>query len=205
METLKHLFLLIFISFSASLFSQNSKDIQAAFSKSYTLEYEYNYSGAIEALKKVYVESNYETNLRLGWLHYLSGKQVESSQYYQKAIKLMPLSIEARLGYVLPQISLNNWNNVKSTYLDILKIDPKNSTANYRLGLIHYYAKEYKIAIKYFETLANLYPFDYDSILMFAWAHYQLGKLREAKVLFQRVLLIKPNDESAQEGLSLIK
>lgn len=205
METLKHLILAVCISFSASLFSQNGKEVLAAFSKSYTFENEYNYSAAIDAIKKVYEENSYETNLRLGWLHYLSGKQVESSQYYQKAIKLMPLSIEARLGYVLPQTSLSNWNNVKSTYLDILKIDPKNSKVIYRLGLIYYYNKEYTVAIKYFETLANMYPFDYDSILMFAWTHYQLGKLREAKVLFQRVLLIKPNDESAQEGLSLIK
>ncbi len=205
METLKHFFLIGFLSISAFVFSQNGKEVQAAFSKSYTSEYEYNYSAAIDAIKKVYDEKSYEMNLRLGWLYYLSGKQVESSQFYQKAIKLMPLSIEARLGYVLPQVSLNNWTNVKTTYLDILKIDPKNSTANYRLGLIHYYAKEYKIAIKYFETIANLYPFDYDSILMYAWTNYQLGKHREAKVLFQRVLLIKPNDESALEGLGLIK
>jgi hypothetical protein len=40
---------------------------------------------------------------------------------------------------------------------------------------------------------------------MFAWTNYMLGKTREAKILFNKVLLISPNDISATEGLGLIK
>jgi len=40
---------------------------------------------------------------------------------------------------------------------------------------------------------------------MLAWTNFKLGKLREAKVLFQKALLISPDDESATEGLNLIK
>jgi Flp pilus assembly protein TadD len=50
-----------------------------------------------------------------------------------------------------------------------------------------------------------MYPFDYDNLVLYAWTNYQLGKLREAKVLFNKVLLNKPNDASAKEGLGLIK
>jgi Flp pilus assembly protein TadD len=32
-----------------------------------------------------------------------------------------------------------------------------------------------------------------------------MGKLKEAKALFNKALLIKPNDSSAQYGLGLIK
>ena len=39
METLKHLFLIGFLSISTFVFSQNAKEVQTAFSKSYTSEY----------------------------------------------------------------------------------------------------------------------------------------------------------------------
>ena len=117
----------------------------------------------------------------------------------------MPLSIEAKLGFVNPAAALGNWEQVKTQYFDILKIDPKNYTANYRMGLIFYGKKNYLGAYKFFETLVNLYPFDYDSIIMYAWCNYFLQKTREAKVLFNKALLNRPNDASALEGLSLIK
>jgi Flp pilus assembly protein TadD len=40
---------------------------------------------------------------------------------------------------------------------------------------------------------------------MFGWTNFRMGKLNEAKVLFNKALLVKPNDASALEGLSLIK
>jgi hypothetical protein len=40
---------------------------------------------------------------------------------------------------------------------------------------------------------------------MYAWSNFQLGKSREAEVLFNEVLLIDTDNESAQEGLELIK
>jgi TolA-binding protein len=89
-------------------------------------------------------------------------------------------------------------------YFDILRIDPGNYTANYRLGSIYYGREDYTNAYKYFEKIANMYPFDHDALLMFAWTHFRLGKLREAEVLFNKVLMNKPDDESAAEGLELI-
>ena len=53
-------------------------------------------------------------------------------------------------------------------------------------------------------VVVNHYPFDYDSVIMLAWTNYRLGKMREAKVLFQKALLIQPGAESALEGLSLL-
>jgi len=38
-----------------------------------------------------------------------------------------------------------------------------------------------------------------------AWTSFQQGKYREAKVLFNKVLMYSPDDKSALEGLSLIK
>ena len=86
-----------------------------------------------------------------------------------------------------------------------LTIDPNNTVTLYRMGLISYDKKDYKLAYQQFEKVVNLYPFDYQSVLMLAWTNYRLGKTREAKILFNKALLYYPEDASAKEGLSLIK
>ncbi len=186
-------------------FAQDYDAIQTAFEQSYTDEYNGDYSKAIDDLKNVYDENSYEINLRLGWLTYMGGFFTESSSFYQKAINLRPMSIEAKLGFVYPASALGKWQQVKQQYVKILEIDPQNSTANYRLGSIYYGNEDYTTALKYFETVVNLYPFDYDSLLMYAWTNFKLGKTKEAEVLFHKVLMNTPNDESALEGLELIK
>lgn len=207
METLKKQILagILFLFLASFGFSQNYKAIQDAFSDSYLHESKAEYSKAVESIKAVYDSKSYEINLRLGWLTYMSGLFTESTTYYQNAIKLMPISIEAKLGFASPAAALGNWEQVKTQYVEILKIDSKNYTANYRLGMIMYGKKNYTAAIKYFEILSNLYPFDYDALIMYAWSNYFLQKTREAKVLFNKALMNRPNDVSALEGISLIK
>lgn len=205
MNNIRNLIIATFIIFSSGIRAQDNKALLDAFSGSYTFEKSSNFEKAIEVLKKVYDEQSYEINVRLGWLSYNAGNYSESVNYYTRAIQLKPYSVEARLGYVLPASALGNWNLVLNKYHEILKIDEGNYLANYRAGLIYYNRKEYAESFKYFEKIANMYPFDYDAVHMFAWANYQLGKLREAKVLFNKALLINPGDKSALEGLSLIK
>ncbi|RLD48136.1 MAG: hypothetical protein DRI94_12985, partial [Bacteroidetes bacterium] len=75
----------------------NAQDLKTVFKKSYELEKNGKYIEAIEKIKTVYDENSYEINLRLGWLAYSAGSFTESISYYNKAIELMPLSIEAQL------------------------------------------------------------------------------------------------------------
>ena len=72
----------------------------------------------------------------------------------------MPYSIEARLGYAYPAAAMGNCDQVIGKYLEILKIDPSNYTASYKLGSIYYSRKDYNSAYKLFEKLVNMYPFD---------------------------------------------
>jgi tetratricopeptide (TPR) repeat protein len=196
----------LFLFLSQGLFSQtNYTTLREAFGKSQQYESRGNFTEAIAALKNVYQEDSYEVNLRLGWVTYLNGLFTESAAYYQKAITLKPYSLEAKFGYVYPASALGNWDQVISQYKSILAIDPQNTTANYRMGSIFYGRKDYTAAEKYLEKVVNLYPFDYDSMILYAWTNFKLGKLREAQVLFNKVLLNKPTDTSALEGLGLIK
>jgi tetratricopeptide (TPR) repeat protein len=185
--------------------AQDYKKLTAAFSDSYAKEKTGKYGDAVTALKAYYDPNSYEINLRLGWLTYLQGQFSESTGYYNKAINLMPYAIEPRFGLALPASALGNWDLVLAQYNKILSIDPNNTVTLYRMGLISYDKKDYKLAYQQFEKVVNLYPFDYQSVIMFAWSNFKLGKTREAKILFNKALLYYPEDASAKEGLSLIK
>ena len=205
MEILKKslaLLLLFGIQFANA---QDQNTVQEAFNKSYVLESGKKYNEAIEALKSSNAINNYPIQIRLGWLTYSAKRYNESVIAYKKAAELMPASVEALLGAVNPLVAQNKWEEVEQIYLAILKNDPKNSTINFRLGQIYYNRKEYSKAEKYFSTALNLYPFDYDSMLMSGWNYYFLGKYSEAKELFNQVLLYSPKDTSALEGIRLIK
>ncbi|MES2132295.1 MAG: tetratricopeptide repeat protein [Bacteroidota bacterium] len=193
---------MLFVGIS-KLHAQSS--LSAAFAKSYEYEAKQNYNEAAKVIKEVYDKGSYESNLRLGWLYYKGGMYKESLLYYKIATELMPYSVEAKLGYVYPASALGNTNELITQYTKILEIDPQNTTANYWMGIIHYNKKEYALAFKYFEKIVNLYPVNYEGLLMFGWVNLRLGKTREAKILFNKVMLLYPSDKSALEGLELIK
>lgn len=197
---------LAFFAVACCLCTQaQTKSLSTAFSQSYEYEAVAKYDAAISSLNEVYNANSYETNLRLGWLNYAAGRYKESIPFYQKAAGLMPAATEPLWGVINPLTKLENWNEIEKTYLAILKLDTKNSTASYNLGLIYYYRKDYVNAKKHFDVALNLYPFGYNNMLMTGWTNYFLGNKNEASVLFNKVLLYSPNDKSALEGLSLIK
>lgn len=194
-----------FAAITTTAFAQSNTVIQNAFSKSYVAEQAGNYTTAIAELKSVYSVSDYNTNIRLGWLMYLAKQYTESCHYYEKAIALKPYAIEARFGYVKPLSAIESWEKVKANYLQIIKIDPQNVTANYWLGVIYYNRKDYMNASKLFEKNINLYPLDYDSVIMLAWCKLNMAKSADARVLFNQALVIRPGDSSAQAGLKQLK
>jgi tetratricopeptide (TPR) repeat protein len=205
METLrKLLFTAMLFMVGTALEAQTINDLQAAFSKSYIAENQGNYVQAISEMKPVYQENDYISNIRMGWLNYLAKKYGESITFYKKAITLKPYAIEARLGCVKPLSAVENWEKVKEQYLEILKVDPLNTTANYWLGVIYYNRKDYKAATSLFEKVVNLYPLDYDSVIMLAWSKIFSNSHADAKLLFQQALIIRPNDSSAANGLQQI-
>ena len=206
MKTLRKISIVAFFALSCmGLNAQNPAAVQSAFVKSYQSEQAGNYSAAIKVLKDVYKSDSYVTNTRLGWLCYLAKQYTESISYYDKAIALKPYAIEARFGCVKPLSAIESWDKVKAHYVEILKIDPQNTIANYWLGVIYYNRKDYVNATKLFEKSVNLYPLDYDSVIMLAWAKLNTGKSADAKVLFNQALILRPDDKSALDGLKLIK
>jgi len=203
MEVLRKIFfVLIVLVYFNNAFGQSNAVLQRAFRNSYTNESNKNYQAAISDITPYYSDDNYEINIRLGWLHYLNKNYLASESYYAKAVNLRPMSLEAKFGYIRPLSLLQNWDRVLEQYQNILKIDPQNTQANYWTGVIYYNRKQYANSIRYFKAIVNLYPFDYDGNHMLAWASLMASKKAEAKIYFEKALIIKPGDESSTDGLN---
>jgi len=203
MEVLKKiLFFCITLFCALNVSAQSNEVLQKAFHNSYVDEANKNYAAAISDVMPYYSDDSYEINIRLGWLNYLNKSYTTSQSYYSKAVALRPLSIEAKFGYIKPLSFLQGWDKVLQQYLDIIKIDPQNTQANYWAGMIYYNRKQYATAVKCFKIVATLYPYDYDGNQMLAWACLMDGQKAAAKSYFEKALIIKPGDESCTDGLN---
>ena len=96
----------------------------------------------------------------------LSGKNLtiilldESVIFYSAAQKLKPYSEEARFGLILPKAAQGKWNEVIELYNKILEVNPQNTVALYRLGLVYYGRKDYNNAYPPFKKVVELYRDD---------------------------------------------
>ena len=85
-----------------------------------------------------------------------------------------------------------------------VKIDNNNTEASYQIASLYYNRKEFRNALKYLEKIIKLYPNNHRIVLLMAWSQLQLSRFGDAKLNFEKVLILNPSDESAQEGLSII-
>lgn len=201
MKTTLKILLFVLLGFFSIANAQNELNEINAFSESYKYEKSKSYDKAIDAIEKLYNEKSYAHNLRLGWLHYLKGNHSKSSTYYEKAIKINPNSIEAKLGYTYPLGKLKNYNEMYKQYKNILGIEPNNTTANYWLAYSNYIQKKYDVAEKYVNRILKLYPFDYDANDLAGWIALKSGNKSKAKTYFFEALRIYPNNKSSLAGL----
>jgi tetratricopeptide (TPR) repeat protein len=202
---MKKYIIILLLAIATTLSAQTSAELQGAFTSSYVNEEAKEYDAAIKDLQKIYDALSYEINVRIGWLNYYAGDYPNSLRYYKIAMELMPYSIEAKFGYALPLSAQGNWNEVMGIFKEVLKTDPQNAYANYKVGAIYYERGEYETAIKHTEKVVNMYPFDYDAVILLAWINLKMEDYRKAKILFNKSLLILPGNTSALEGLELIQ
>ncbi|MEI7906117.1 MAG: tetratricopeptide repeat protein [Bacteroidota bacterium] len=186
---------------------QKGDDKMRAFTVSIQDETSKNYAKAIQGMmdiKEAY-KNDYLVHLRLGWLYYLAKEYETSVKYYQEAVRLSDNSIESMLGITMPYAELKKWDNVQEMYKNIIAKDKYHYTANLRLGQMYYNVGNYVIAKKYFETVYENYPGDYEINLYMGWTFYYLGSRTKAQYYFVNAIVLNASDTSAKDGLELTK
>jgi len=199
---LKAVFAVIF-TYVLFSYGMEYEDIKKSYYRSYQYEKVGDYQNAIKALSFVYNEypDSYTINLRLGWLYYLAKKYANSIFHYQKAVKVAPYSVEAKLGYTLPLLAQSRFSDVEKVCYQILSIDYYNYYGNLRLSYVLRAQKKYKVAQEITLKMLTLYPTDVGFLTELAISKYYMGEKKEAYRLFKEILILDPENLTAKEFL----
>lgn len=193
--------LVIFLFLTTVSFGLTEEKIKEAYSKSFQYEKIGRYKDAIKALSAVYNEypDGYTINLRLGWLYYLSKRYANSIFHYEKAIKINPYSIEAKLGYTLPLLAQERFSDVEKVCYQILYTDFYNYYGNLRLSYVLRMQKKYDLAEKVSKKMLYIYPTDINFLTELGIVEYLKGNKKEAIKIFKNILILDPENSTAKK------
>jgi tetratricopeptide (TPR) repeat protein len=196
------LFILAIPVFSQTV-RMSEDEIRETYYKSYNYEKAQNYPDAIKALQVAFraYPAGYTLNLRLGWLYYLSGKYANAEQHYLTAVKVAPSSIEAKLGYTLPLLAQERYEDVEAIARQVLRVDLSNYFANLRLVIALRGQDKDETAEKIADAMLNLYPTDVALLSQKALLRIDAGDKATARARLQDILILDPQNVLAREKL----
>ena len=179
-------------------------EIRDAYHSSYRYEKTQNYADAIKALAPVVTTypQGYTVNLRLGWLYYLSGNYANAKTYYQTAMKTAPASIEAKLGYTLPLLAQERYEETEMIAKQILRVDLSNYYANLRLAFVLRMQKKYDAAEEVLNRYLPLYPTEVKFLTELGLVKIARNQTEAARRIFIDVVTLDPENVTAKEYLA---
>jgi len=179
------------------------KEILECYTTSHSHERTQNYDDAISALAPLRRNNarDYTLNLRLGWLYYLSGNYANSRQYYQRAAVVSRSSVETRLGYMLPLLAQERYEEVESVARQVINIDYANYYANLRLAYALRLQKKHDQAEKVLDQMLLLYPSDVSFLTELGLVKEAQNEPQAARQIFYDVLTLYPDNATARYRL----
>jgi len=196
--------ILLSLFICTALFALTDQEIRDAYYKSYNYEKMANYTDAIKAILTVYNEypEGYTVNLRLGWLYYLNQNYANSLEHYEKAIKISPYSIEAKLGHLLPLLAQERYGDVEKEAFQILNVDYYNYYGNMRLVFALRMQQKLDMAEKIALKILAIYPIDVSFLTEYGLIKFAQGEIDTAVKLFYDILILDPENVTAKQFLS---
>ncbi|MGD0712301.1 MAG: tetratricopeptide repeat protein [Bacteroidales bacterium] len=146
----------------------------------------------------------YHAYMELGLLFSMKNNRL-AVDYFEKALKLNPKSIEARYGLGMFYQGNGEIDNAIMEYDSILRIDPKFKMAHFNLGYIHIvYMKEYSKALKHFTDAIECDPKYAEAYYNRGYTYELMGDIQNAKKDYNKALEIRTNYQKAIDGLNRI-
>lgn len=154
--------------------------------ESHQMEQVFQYDSAINALNNISTD-NELVHLRRGWLNYLKGSYSKSVEHYKKAMNINNLSLDARLGIILPLLEQQRWREAASHANKVLEIAPWNYYAHVRLMQTEQALKEWKKLLTHSDAVHRRYPSDASVLVYMARASHKLGNNKQAREFYKKV------------------
>ncbi len=164
---------------------------EETWAKSYALEAKGEYKEAAAVIEP-FLNGGGDTAefalLRYGWLNYLLRNHNDAIRSYEKALRLNPNSIDARLGLTLPLLVQQRWKEAARYAKQVLQRSPWNFTAHLRLLVSEEGRRKWSVMKKHASELAARYPSSATPWVYLARAEAWLGDHEAAKRAYVRVL-----------------
>lgn len=142
----------------------------------------------------------YLAAMRAGWLNYQKKDWPAASTAYRRAAQLRATSLSPRLGLLNVAQGMGDTKATAKAAEGVLQVEPTNYRALTALAAIEWENKDYRKSLSYYQRLETLYPEDPDALSGAGWCLLYCGRKRDAKICFERLLLIKPDQKYAKEG-----
>jgi len=148
------------------------------------------------------VGASYVAQLRSGWLCYLNEDYPAALDFYEAAAGQSSGALSPLYGALNCHVAMLNSSKVIRVAKAILEIDEQNYKANLQLAATYYQDGNYALAAAYYRKLNRLYPEDLAVASGLAWSYLEQGEGRQAKPLFELILMISPDYDYAAQGLA---
>jgi tetratricopeptide (TPR) repeat protein len=171
-------------------------------SQSVALEGKADYKGAIAKIGEFSRAGadQYLVNLRVGWLALQNKDYDQAIANYQAAAGRTPTAVTPLQGLASAYRAKGDNDNAEHACRSILSHDPGNATALQMLGLIYFDKKDYQNAALVYDSILRLYPEDTAALSGYGWAQIYLNHKANAIPEFQRLLILSPTYQYAQDG-----
>ena len=180
------------------------QSLQEEYYRSYAYERIGDYENAIKSIMPIYQKYpiGYTVNLRLGWLYYLRGAYANSKDHYAKAMKILPNSNDAKLGYSLNLVVQRQWEEVEKLMYQILNIDYYNYYANLRLSYVLRMQGKHDLAEKVIDKMLLLLPTDVSFLSERALVKIAQGDRSTTTEIYNDILILDPENVAAKTFLT---
>ena len=165
-----------------------------------------NYGRAVEyfrralAIQPDYAPANYNLAKALN----VAGKPEEAVKYYRLAVKYNPYFEQALFNLAHVESQLGLAAESIADYRRFLKMRPGYAKAYFGLGNAYSMNRQYVQAVAAYRQATRLDPGYLFPQINLAAAYMQMGKMDEARRVYEKILAAKPNLAGVHKNLGLI-
>jgi len=205
---MKKVFLVLGLTLGTIAYAGNSiSDYGNELTTSIDFEAKGRFKEAIQVLEKANAKdpSSYALNIRLGYLYSTTGLTANAIEYFSRALKLQPQSLEAQAGLINAYAAKAQWSEVEKTSNAMLSIDKFNYTAAWNQVRAQIMLGKFDEGLKIAEKFLNYYPTDQTLLVQRAVCLGYLKNNHEAIRAYKDVQALYPANPTAKEGLKALK
>jgi tetratricopeptide (TPR) repeat protein len=196
-----HIGFIIFLTALSNSFAGEMavEAIQSCYHQSLKHEAQKRYVAAIADLKPIYLHypNTYTVNYRLGWLFYLNKNYANAIDHLNKATVILPQSIDSTRIKIYIYQAKDDWVEVETLSVQILKKDYYNICGNYWYSVALKIQGKFALSIKIANKMLAIQPTSEIFLQELAENLFLCASVDDSYALFTNLYILYPHNKTA--------